>query len=215
MKNDLNGTTALTPPGSAGPAPGMGGGQPPAPQDPAAPDGSNQATPEEQEQYDHFVSNALNLIADPKNTKVRESVINLLGSGNPVEALASAAVYVVDAVEKSAAKNGIELPPAVMMEGGTEIVGALADLQAAKNIADLEPGDVDAAYLKAVDMYREKNKDRLDPAVAQEDMQTLTQADQAGTIDQLLPGINEAAGQIKQGIEKEPDAPAAEPKEAA
>src|SRR5262245_7366010 len=112
-------------------APGLG--YKPGQQDvpPAGDDGSDPAasgeeadgnvTPEEQEQYDLFVGQALNMLSS--SPKILASVQKLLAAGSDrITALATAAVTVVDAVRTSGAKNGVQFSVDVLLHGGQEII---------------------------------------------------------------------------------------------
>lgn len=151
-------------------------------------------TPEEQQEYDLFVGQALNLIATPEHQKVRDALVKLLSAGEDrVAALASAAVYVVEGVEKSAGRAGKEFNVDVLLHGGQEITEHLADFAKAKKIHAFSPEEVEAAFLQAVDQYRLKNQGRLDPEAAQQDLQEVAAAEESGEIDQVMPGLKEAA----------------------
>lgn len=172
------------------------------PEDMTAPEGEA-ADEESQGQYDLFVKQALNLIASPDNKAVRESVIKMLGTGkDPVAALATAAAYIVDAVEKSGAESGHEFPPDVLMNAGAEILTHLADLADDNGIHTFTDKEIDAAFLQAVDMYRLQNKDRLDPEAAKQELS------EANSDPAFAPKLQQAAKAV-QGAPSE-QAPAEE-----
>lgn len=134
-------------------------------------EGGTPATPEQQEKKDLIVAQALDLIAKPENKEVRQGVIGVLSSSkDPVKALATAASNLVDAVEKSAAQNGYECPPEILLNAGSEIMQHLADLAAKKGIHEFSEDEIKRAFLMAVDMYRLQNQDRFDPEMAKQEL---------------------------------------------
>jgi len=166
-------------------------------------------SPEEQDQYDQFVGNALNLIAAEGNEKAGESVVSMLSAGSdPVEALATAAVYVVDAVEKSASKSGMKITGETMLHGGQEITEHLAELAESKGIHTFTDEELETGFLKAVDHYKQMNKETMDPEAAKADLQALNDAPPA-VLEGALPGMDKMAGQEapQQGQQAPPPPP--------
>jgi hypothetical protein len=153
---------------------------------------------DEQAAYDQFVGNALMLIYDEKSMP---SVVKMLeGNGNPKEGLAGAAVSIVQRLHESATNAGREIPGDVMLHGGLQIVEELAELQADAGIAKLAAGEVEGAYYRALDMYREhlQKTGAIDQQALEQDMVTMANADKAGRLDEVVPGASEAAARYQQ-----------------
>lgn len=170
----------------------------------APPEGG--AAPEEQKTYDTFVANALNLIYNEKNDyqALRSTLDRLRNADDPVEGLAAVASTVVMRLVESAQKKGVSLSPDVLLQGGTEIIEDLAELSGRARIHKYTPEEVEGALYRAADLVREQMQQAglLDPATAQQDLEALKQADQAGTLDDVLPGATQAA---KRFTEEPPD----------
>lgn len=180
----------------------LGGAQPAAQPmrgeaDPMA-DGGEQpnVTPEEQAQYDRFVDNGLKIIFDEKTAP--QILKRLQASGNPIEGLASATVNVVLGLKDSAEKAGQKLDPAVLLHGGAELMENIAELSDAAGVHKFTPEELEQATYAAMDQYGtiEKERGTLDTAAFEEDARMLLEADQAGRLDELLPGITEKAKQM-------------------
>lgn len=150
-------------------------------------------SPEEQQQYEQFVGNAMTLIYDEDRTP--RMLAGLKGAGNPAEGLASTAVTVVKGLADSAEQNGVQISPDVMMHGGLEIIEELADLQREAGIADLTPEEIEGAFYRALDLYRESAtaEGKLDTAALEQDFAVMQQADQQGRLGEVLPGADQAA----------------------
>lgn len=155
---------------------------------------ASNVTPEEQAAYDEFVGQALNMISKPENQKVRDSLLKLLSAGEDrVAALASAAVNVVQKVEQSGARAGREFTADILLHGGQEIVEHLAEFAEAKKVHEFTAEEIEAAFLQAVDQYRMNNKDKIDPAAAQQELREIDMAGKEGNLDQIAPGLGEVA----------------------
>lgn len=156
-------------------------------------------SPEEQEVYDQVVGNALKLISDPKT---RSGILDTLkGDGNPREGLAMAAATVAKRVMDSASQNGVKVPGDVMLPAGQEIVEALAEVQANAGIADLSEDEIEGAFLRGLDLFREMATadGSLDAEPFKQDFAAMVEADKAGSLDQVVPGASEAAQRLPQG----------------
>lgn len=161
------------------------------------------ASPEEQAMYDRFVKNAYKLIydvnADGKGT-VRKGVLeSLKGAGDPKEGLATTAVSVAKRVADSAAEAGVDLDGEIILHAGKEILEDLADLQVQAGIADLSEDDIEGAFYRAADLYREtaQAEGKLDTGVLARDFKAMQDADAAGRLDDVVPGATQAAERMK------------------
>lgn len=192
------------------------GGMPQADQPPAA-GGSMQplaaggeeegnVTPEEQAQYDTFVTNGMQLIYNEKS--MPQVLQSIAGDGDPVEGLANTVATVVMRLEDSAADKGQEISGDVKMHGATELLEQMAELAGEAGIHDYSEEEMEGALFRALDIYREARADRLPVDELKEDFAMLQEADQQGRLDEIVPGASEFAarrgGQQEQGQEQAP-----------
>jgi hypothetical protein len=156
-------------------------------------------SPEEQQAYDAFIDNGAELIY--RKEAMPQLVESLRGADNPIEGLANTLAMVVMRLEDSAEKAGQEMSGDVMLHAGSELLQMLAEMSEAANIHTFSEEDQEAALYQALDIYRSTRQEegRLPVEELQNDMQMLMQAEQSGTLDEVLPGISEYAGKVKQG----------------
>jgi len=164
---------------------------------PAQEEGSN-VTPEEQQEYNSFVSNGMKVLYDPKALpQIIESIRNDDGEsdGNPVEGLANALVMLVMRVEDSALEQGQKISGDVLLHGGTELLEQMADLAQQAGVHDFDESEIETALYLALDTYRvtRQQQGKLPEDELKADMQQLVQADQAGNLEEIIPGIGEYA----------------------
>lgn len=158
-------------------------------------DGEN-VSPEEQAQYENFVSNGMELVYNEQTMPALMQSIATASS--PVEGLSNALVMVVSRLEESAKQNNAQIDGEVMMHGATEISEALVELAEAAGIHQFTEQDMEGAFYSAVDRYRESKQQsgELPEAELKQDFAMMQQADQAGQLDQMVPGANEAAQKL-------------------
>lgn len=155
-------------------------------------------SPEEQKAYDAFVDNGLRLIFDKRTAP---GLLDRIKKGKtPVEGLASATVYVVDAVRKSAEKAGQQVPDEVVFHAGFELVSNVATLSAAARVHEFSEDEIEQAIYIGLDLYAtmEMQEGRLDAESALNDFETVVAADKAGRIDDVIPGATQAAERARQ-----------------
>ena len=162
-------------------------------------------TPQEQKEYERFVSNGLNMIYDPKGLK--KIVKSLRGGDNPVEGLANTLVSVVQRLEQSARQSGNEVSGDVMLQGGVELLETLVEMSEKAGIHEFSEKDMETALFMAMDNYRfiKQSQGQLPDEVMKADFQRMLQAEQDGTLEDILPGIGEYAARYQQ--EQEEGAP--------
>ena len=129
-------------------------------QQPSQIQNSNQTTftpklsPELRQQVDIFVSNAINIIHDPK---VSQMIIQRLkNSSDLVETTATITVDIVRRLEASARNNGINLNLAVVAQGGNIILNEIITLAKLAGILPLDDEQKYHAYCLAVALYINK-----------------------------------------------------------
>lgn len=157
-------------------------------------EGEVEASPEEQAQYEQFVTNGMNMMYDQQGLPT--ILQSLSGAGSPVEGLANTLAMMVMRLEDSAADAGQEISGDAMYAGVTEqILPLLVELADAGGVHEYKEEEVDAALFQALDIYRSTRQQagQLDEEALQGDMAMLMQAEQDGTIGEVLPGIDKFA----------------------
>lgn len=206
----------LGPAKPAAASPARPGAMPPAaePVEPAAAAAGEEAanvSPEEQATYDRFVANGISMIFDKRTAPAL--LERLAGNGNPVEGLAATTVFVVSRLEESAARKGTKLSGDVLMQGGAELMANLADLAEAGGVHEYTPEEIENAMYAALDQYGTDKLQRgtLDKEAIASDFQAMSEADRAGKIEELIPGITAKADEIKARGARPPAAAAPAP----
>lgn len=164
-------------------------------------------SPEEQAAYEQFVANGLKLIFNEQTAP--KLIASLQAEGNPVHALANATVMIVQRLEQSAAKAGQTISPDILMHGGAEIMSNIAELAKAAKIHEFSEEELESASYVAMDLYGDQamKQGTLDKNAIAQDVQTIVQADQQGTLEQVVPGIEEAAARAKARKPMDEEAP--------
>lgn len=185
-------TTAMAGGGQAMPAQERPMG---APEASAAPQmgATQQASPEEQKQYEQIVGSAFNMIYDkkmlPQITKILE------GGGDPKAGLARAASLVMVKIYSSAKRAGQEFSGEVMFHAGKEVFEDLAELSKEAGIYDYSenPDDLEGAYFLTLDQFRLDMQEAgmLDTEAAKQDFAALQQMDAGGDLEQTLLRLSE------------------------
>lgn len=177
--------------GGGGPARSMPGQ--PMPDQQQAGDEETNVSPEEQAEYDQFVTNGMKLMYSEETMPQVLKAIE--GDGDPIEGLGTALATLVLRLEESAAENGREISGDVKINAATELLEQMADLAAAAGIHDYSPEDLESALLRGLDVYREIRAQQGDLPTEElsQDMAELMAADQEGRIDELVPGLSEYA----------------------
>lgn len=177
------------------------------------PEDEGNVSPEEQAQYDQFVAQGMKLYNDPK---VMPSILGMIeGDGDPVNGLASATATIVVRLVQSMKGLPTKMSGDVIYHGGVELLEQLADVGAVTKLHDFTPEEMQQAELRAVDMVRDmltKSGD-IDNEAVMQDFNALVEADKAGTLDEVLPGISEAPAEGEEEDEPMPDDEADEPAE--
>lgn len=158
---------------------------------------STNVSPEEQAQYDQFVNKAFQVIYDQR---ALPKVLGMLGGhGDPKEGLARTAAAVVVRVEDAAAKAGTKVEPAVLYQGGIEILNDLANLADQAGVHKFTDDEIEGAVFRALDLYREARKGELDKGAIDQEFGQIVAANQQGTLDQMFPALKDAPMADKKG----------------
>lgn len=152
-------------------------------------------SPEEQQQYDETVSNAMRLLYGNEggaNSPAMKATLQSLAAGDDrVEALALTTVTVMKRVVDSAAQAGAKIPGDVLIHAGAEVLEDLAGVAGKAKIHEFTEDELERAGYRAMDLFRAASGDQIDGAAVQEDMQSLMKADQSGELDRAVPGLRE------------------------
>lgn len=151
-------------------------------------DGVDQATPEEQAQYEQIVAQAMNLIY---GETVTTAILKMLqGEGDPIEGLAQTASTVILRTLQSGDQAGVKFSGDVVLNAGTEIFEDLANLSKEAGIKDFEadPEAMEAAYFRTLDGVRVQlqSAGRLNQDAARSDLARLEEMDKSGELGSLM-----------------------------
>lgn len=182
--------------------------EPPMPPEEGQPLGeAQQASPEEQEQYNHFVAKAYELIYD---RSLLPGILDMLaGEGDPMEGLARASAMVIKRLMDMAEGAGDKLSGDVILHAGTEVFEDLANLAKEAKIFDFS-ADQDAfegAYFRMLDQLRNmlQQSGKIDQQAAAKDLQTLMEMDQGGKLEEIMRGLAADDEKQKATPEGEPE----------
>lgn len=167
-------------------------------------EGGESASPEEQRMYEQFVENGMKIMYSPETRKTVKE--NLAGAGNPIEGFARTLVLIVSRVHDSAKQAGKEIPGDVIYNAAEELMDLLIEYAGEARIATLTDEQTEQAWYLALDMYRAKMEQNgeIDPAVFEEDMAEISQAESEGRLDEVLPGIGEAMNRAPAEEQEQP-----------
>ena len=157
-------------------------------------DGTVDASPEEQAQYDKIINGSMQLIY---SQQAFPAVLDRLRvDDNKPDAVADIVSHAIMKVEAAAASAGQQLSGDALYHAGIEMIEDLADTARKAGVADMSQDDVDSATILALDKYRMAKQEagQTDQSGAQQDLSLLRQADQSGQLGQLLrPGPQRGA----------------------
>jgi hypothetical protein len=154
-------------------------------------DQTREATPEEQETYNRFVSMTMNMLYDEK--AFPQMVKMLEGGGDPVEGLSTTAVLVIARVALSAEQAGEPINGDILFNAGTEIINQLADVSDEAGLSDYanDSDMLEAAYYKALDKFRMlmESNGRIDQQAMGQDLQRLQGMSDSGDMERSLKSL--------------------------
>lgn len=156
-------------------------------------------SPEEQAEYETFVTKASDIIHGGKSEKVMPEILQALqpakegatDKGNPaVLALAQTAVSVVQKLDDAATQAGTPISDDVLYHGTTEVLGMLGDIAQAAGIHDYTEDEMGGAMFQAIDLYRPIaiETGRTSEETLKGQFGEVVQADEAGKLGDVLPG---------------------------
>lgn len=122
-----------------------------------------QPPPEEQAQYDQFVTRALQFINGPKTLDVVLKSMNE-GSRPVYENVGRQAARIAHNIVQTAERAGTKISPDVIFHGGQEIVAELLEVGEEAGIFDVpedkEQNELEMAFMSAVEHYGRMLKER-------------------------------------------------------
>lgn len=146
------------------------------------------ASPEEQAQYDKFVAKGLEFVFDEK--MLPGTVDMLQGDGDPVAGLARTTALIIGRISTAAEKAGEKLSGDVVLHAGTEIFENLADVSKEVGVKNFEedPDALEGAYFRTLDEFRMLMTDagRIDQEAAKGDLAQLQAMDERGELGPLM-----------------------------
>lgn len=152
-------------------------------------------SPEEQQQYDAFVKNAMQIMYRDDGQPEPEVLQRLSTGKKPIDTMAQTLVWLVMMVEQDAKRQGQMLDDAVVMHGASEIMEHLIDLSDAAGLHKWKQAEMQGAWYQALDMYAEANDSaeggRFNKEEAAAEFAELQAADQEGRLDEVIPGFNQ------------------------
>jgi hypothetical protein len=110
-----------------------------------------QVDPKIQEQYDMFVINGMNIIYDEK--AAGQIVKRIVGSKDPVKAIADATVALVNRVVDSALENKVQIAKEALVHGSAALLNEIVTLAEAKGLAKLSEDDKAQALNQATSTF--------------------------------------------------------------
>ena len=206
-------------------------------------EGQQAATPEEQQLYEKFVNQAMDMIYPPdrRGAVSPQIMADLTGqidgqaaqlfqgaepplSGTPQDNVAATAVVLTIVLDGSLGyskmaremeQRGSQMPPeqepgegmeaesgsedeapdfnAVLLHGGKTLIEELVEVAEAAKIHDFSPEDMDGIVYRAMDLYRVASENSGNPgydkASLTREFDGLVQADKAGNLSSVLPGL--------------------------
>lgn len=171
-----------------------------------------QASPEEQAQYEQFVKGGMAAIYPPQSPgEVNPAILaNLKGQFEPdvLHLFEAAEPPLTDSPQDSVAATAVVL--AVMLEsqgqytddvvlhGGAALAEDLMEISEAAKIHDFNEQDIETVTYRAMDLYRIASP-RADPAALTEGFKSLMAANEKGNLGAVLPGLPGGAPLKQQG----------------
>lgn len=212
------GTAAQQQPPAQAPQPGAQPGGQEAFESPASMLGSfdesamEEATPEEQAQYEAFVTSGMAMIYPEQSPgEVNPSILSSLrGQFEPdaLEMFTDAQPALTDSPQDSVAATAVlltvmnesrgEFTDDVVMHGGAAIVEELVEVAEAAKIHDFSEQDMESITYRAMDLYRISSP-RADPAALSAQFEELMAANEQGNLGAVLPGLPGGAPMKQQG----------------
>jgi hypothetical protein len=161
-----------------------------------------QASPEEQAQYEQFVNGMMAVVYPEQSPgEVNPAILaNLKGQFEPdaLQIFEQAEPALTDSPQDSLAATAViltmmgesqaEYTDDVVMHGGAATVEELIEVAEAAKIHDFSEEDIETVTYRAMDLYRIASP-RADPAALSEQFQMLMAANEQGNLGSVLPGL--------------------------
>jgi hypothetical protein len=165
-------------------------------------DAMEQASPEEQAQYEQFVNSGLAMIYPEQSPgEVNPAILSSLRGQFEPDALAmfeDAQPALTDSPQDSVAATAVlltvmnegrgEFTDDVVMHGGAALIEELVEVAEAAKIHEFSDKEMEGITYRAMDLYRISSP-RADPAALTEEFKQLMAANEQGTLNKVLPGL--------------------------
>lgn len=153
-----------------------------------------EASPEEQQQYDTFVGMALLAVYDDQ--MMPETVKLIQEAPSPMQGVATVASSIAVRVYTAAQEDGVALTGDVLLHGGAEIVEAVIEVAETAGVAEFTEPMMQEAYLLAADKFRAEMETlgvygEEDKA---QDIATLQEMQQSGQMERIMSKLQQQSG---------------------
>jgi hypothetical protein len=105
-------------------------------------------------------------------------------------------------VADSARTNNVKPDSTTLLEAGKTVLEDIASLAARAGIHDYSEDEMEGAFYRAVDQYREMDTGNIDKDAVAKEFTAMIAAEKDGTLDKLVPGASEAAKHLKPAVDK-------------
>lgn len=131
-----------------------------------------------QERFDKYVVNALNILHDEK---VTPGIVQRMQSGDPVDAIGDVAVDIANRLDATAAEQGFEMTANTIINGMNVMVGELCEIAEAAGLEKLSDEQKYQAYSYALSRYLDEavKMGKITPEELQQLRQGMEQQEQA------------------------------------
>ncbi len=155
-----------------------------------------QATPEQQAEYNKFVSMGTLLLYDDAYMPKARAV--LADGDNTVEDMARIGVAIATRLYLGAKKQGQEIDSAVILHGGWELMHEIREFAVAAGAGEITLEQTETAFLIAADMFRSTLEGRglIDKEAMAKDFEEIRAQQGDDTLRQIAERVN-AARQVK------------------
>lgn len=141
----------------------------------AAPEqqGGRQASPEEQAEYNKFVAMGVLMLYDKRFMETAREILEK--SPQIVDGMARLGAAIATRIYTGAKKQGQEIPAAVILHGGWELMHEVKEFAVVAGFGDITEEDTENAYYMAADMFRSSldGTGDLDPEAGQQEFEQM------------------------------------------
>jgi len=153
--------------------------------------GLQDATPQEQEIYDRFLSMAVIALHDDK--MLPKTVEFLRSAPSPVEGIAEVASQLTLRVYTEARDKGMDVPGDILLNAGAEVIEAVVEVVEEAGIATISEEQMEVAMYAAADKFTKAAADMgvYDAQKAQTDLDGLNSMADSGELGAMVPALKQ------------------------